>query len=103
MPTYNKLVRDKIPEILDEKRKIFSYHVAGKEEYTQKLREKLVEEVNEFLEEPSVGELADIQEVIFALLEDMGESQSKLASVQGTKVASRGGFRMGCILEHVED
>ena len=103
MPTYNKLVRDKIPEILDEKKKTFSYHMAGKEEYTQKLKEKLIEEVNEFLEEPSVGELADIQEVMFALLEDMGESQSKLASVQGSKASSRGTFRMGCILEYVED
>ncbi len=103
MPTYNKLVRDKIPEILDEKKKTFSYHVAGKEEYTQKLREKLVEEVNEFLEEPSVGELADIQEVVFALLDDLNEPQSKLASVQGLKGATRGGFRMGYILEYVED
>jgi predicted house-cleaning noncanonical NTP pyrophosphatase (MazG superfamily) len=103
MTTYNKLVRDKIPEILDEKRKTFSYHIANKEEYTQKLREKLIEEVNEFLEEPSVGELADIQEVIFALLENMGETQSKLASIQGIKSASRGGFGMGYILEHVED
>jgi predicted house-cleaning noncanonical NTP pyrophosphatase (MazG superfamily) len=103
MITYNKLVRDKIPQILDENRKTFSYHVASGKEYTQKLKEKLVEEVNEFLEEPSVEELADIQEVIFALLEDMGESQSKLVSTQGSKAASRGAFRMGCILEYVED
>jgi len=103
MPTYNKLVRDKIPGILDEKKKTFSYHHAGKEEYTQKLREKLLEEVNEFLEKPSVGELADIQEVIFALLDDMGKSQPTLTSAQESKAASRGAFRTRCILEYVED
>jgi len=103
MPTYNKLVRDKIPEILKEQKKDFYYHVANREEYTQKLKDKLVEEVNEFLIEPSVEELADIQEVIYALLDNMDESQSSLAIVQGEKAASRGAFRMGYILEYVVD
>ena len=68
MPVYNKLVRDEIPNILTEKGKKFTSHVAkDKEEYKNKLMEKLQEEVGEFLEKPCVEEIADIQEVLDAL------------------------------------
>ena len=53
MPVYNKLVRDKIPEILKQSGKTFSVRPAeDKAEYVSMLKEKLSEEVNEFLEDP---------------------------------------------------
>ena len=103
MPEYNKLVRDKIPEILTKRNKKFVYHIANKAEYSRKLNEKLLEEVGEFLDDPCIEELADIQEVLFALLENMGETQSRLSEVQGRKAAERGRFSMGLILESVDE
>ena len=68
MKVYNKLIRDKIPAIMTEKGKSFSIHIASRKEYEQKLKEKLLEEVNEFLEDPCLEELADVAEVFGALL-----------------------------------
>ncbi|MBT7706701.1 nucleoside triphosphate pyrophosphohydrolase [archaeon] len=62
---YNKLVRDKIPEIIAGNGDTAATHIATDEEYRGKLREKLQEEVNEFLEELDNGELADILEVVY--------------------------------------
>ena len=53
---YNKLVRDKIPEIISSQGKRCKVYVATKKEYEEKLQSKLVEEVEEFLKDPSVEE-----------------------------------------------
>jgi predicted house-cleaning noncanonical NTP pyrophosphatase (MazG superfamily) len=64
---YNKLVRDKIPEIIKRKGKKPIIHVANKKEYWQALKQKLKEEVEEFLKTPNKEELADILEIIYAI------------------------------------
>lgn len=69
MIVYNKLVRDKIPEIIKEKNQECSRHVANENEYRTSLQDKLTEEVKEFLTEPNEKELADILEVINAINE----------------------------------
>jgi predicted house-cleaning noncanonical NTP pyrophosphatase (MazG superfamily) len=102
MIRYNKLVRDKIPAILNEKNKIYIMHQADNTEYENKLKEKLMEEVKEFLESPSLEELADIQEVVLALLDTHKWSYGELEKVRQTKLNERGGFTQHFILEAAE-
>ena len=99
---YNKLVRDRIPEILESKGK--KYTVRQIEEGFEKgsyLRKKLVEEADEFLKQPCIEELADVQEVVFALAENMGYSRAHLETFREEKAASRGAFKDNWILEEV--
>ena len=56
---YNKLVRDKIPKIIEKDGQTPVIHIANKKEYKQKLLEKLQEEVDEFLKDQNQEELAD--------------------------------------------
>lgn len=67
MEKYNKLVRDKIPSILDAKGVLYEKRIATPEEYKIELIKKLEEEVKEFSEAGSSEELADVIEVIEAL------------------------------------
>ena len=64
---YNKLVRDKIPQIIEAQGKKCKVYVAVNEDYRSRLKDKLLEEAQEFFENPCVEELADVQEVIDAL------------------------------------
>ena len=65
------------------------------------LKKKLLEEVHEFLAEPSVEELADIKEVLLALADSLGYIPEELEFVRMSKRNSRGGFDDGFILEEV--
>jgi predicted house-cleaning noncanonical NTP pyrophosphatase (MazG superfamily) len=65
---YDKLVRDRIPEIIESSGKRCKVQIASEEEYAAKLKEKLLEEANEFFENPSIEELADVQEVVTAIV-----------------------------------
>lgn len=96
---YNKLVRDKIPEIIKAKGIIPVTHIATPEEYDQKVRQKLEEEVKEFLESNNPEELADILEVIYAIAGRMGHTKHSLEAVREKKADERGGFEEGIILE----
>jgi predicted house-cleaning noncanonical NTP pyrophosphatase (MazG superfamily) len=67
MTSYNKLVRDKIPDILDKKGISYEKRIASPEEYKTELIKKLKEETEEFVEAESSEELADVMEVVEAL------------------------------------
>ena len=98
---YNKLVRDKIPSIIGKQGVDFVARKATDEEYFFYLKKKLVEEVKEFLEEPSIKEMADIQEVMNFLIKEMGHTQPDLRMERANKTEDRGSFHDRWILEEV--
>jgi len=101
MKIYNKLVRDKIPEIIKATGKSFDAHYAEKEELLPLLETKLTEEVSEYLEDKNLGELADVMEVLFSLAGALGYSEEDLINKRNSKKEERGGFEKGIILERV--
>ncbi|MBZ9686807.1 nucleoside triphosphate pyrophosphohydrolase [Clostridium estertheticum] len=101
MKIYNKLVRDKILEIIKATGKSFDAHYAKKEELLPLLEAKLTEEVSEYLEDKNLGELADVMEVLFSLAGALGYSEEELIAKRNTKKEERGGFEKGIILERV--
>lgn len=97
MVSYNKLVRDKIPEILDEKGISYEQRIASDEEYRDELIKKLVEEVEEFVEDESVEELGDVIEVINSL-KTLPEYNG-VENAREEKLNKKGGFEKRFILK----
>jgi predicted house-cleaning noncanonical NTP pyrophosphatase (MazG superfamily) len=93
-----KLVRDRIPEIMEKKGQKPIVRIANKNEYADLLARKLQEEVDEFIEKPSAEELADILEVIDAIAENMKISKDGFESIRKKKAEERGGFRKKLVL-----
>ena len=88
-----KLVRDKIPEIIRASGLQPLIRTADAEEYRGLLHAKLREEVQEFLNsDEDADELADILEVVLTLAHEAGISQQQLEAIRATKAAERGGF-----------
>lgn len=100
---YNKLVRDKIPEIIKRRGLVPIIHIADTKEYREKLKEKLKEEVDEFLENENKEELADILEVIYAICDFKKIDKRNLESFRKKKVKQRGGFKNRTILDEVKE
>ncbi|AWK51604.1 phosphoribosyl-ATP pyrophosphohydrolase [Clostridium beijerinckii] len=99
MKTYNKLVRDKIPEIIKaDGRECDTLIVYGEEKY-KLLEAKLQEEVNEFLKDKNLEELADVMEVLFGLADSLGYSEEDLLKARDKKLDERGGFKEGIVLK----
>lgn len=90
---YHKLVRDKIPQIIEAQGQRPLIQILEKEEYSRALEQKLDEEVAEFHADKSKEELADILEVVFALAEDLGLAVGELMEVYRQKHDQCGGFR----------
>ncbi len=96
---YDKLVRDHIPDIIRADGREPVVHIADQAEYWTKLKEKLREETEEFLQEESINEIADILEVIDAIAAVRGIAPEEIARVKAQKATSRGGFAKRIILE----
>ncbi|MCX6739310.1 MAG: nucleoside triphosphate pyrophosphohydrolase [Candidatus Parcubacteria bacterium] len=96
---YHKLVRDKIPEHILKTGRTPVTHIADEEEYWKKLKEKLNEEVTEFQQDENIEELADILEVIGAIIQYKHFSPSELSEVKKNKAEDRGRFTKRIILD----
>ncbi len=101
MKLYDKLIRDKIPEIINSKGKNYAIRIAGDMEYKNMLRRKLLEEAEEFQDEPCKEELADVLEVFYAILQAEGFSLDDIEKVRQKKADERGAFNKKIILEKV--
>ncbi|MGP9040192.1 nucleoside triphosphate pyrophosphohydrolase [Cytobacillus kochii] len=107
MPTYNKLVRDRIPDIIQKSGKSYNTRILSHSEYTMALKDKLQEEVNEYLEAGHLKdqgeELADILEVVYALAEAQRMSTDVLDEIRRTKAQQRGRFEGRVLLINVQE
>ena len=101
--TYNKLVRDRIPELIEAGGEYPVVRILNDEEYTRCLEGKLDEEVAEFHRDRNLEELADILEVVFALADNLGASREELMDVYRKKHDQRGGFSKRLFLVSKED
>ncbi|WP_392960145.1 nucleoside triphosphate pyrophosphohydrolase [Streptomyces sp. LN245] len=90
-----KLVRDRIPEVIRADGGDPVTYVASPAEYRRRLRDKLGEEVIEFLEadgDSALEELADVLEVVRALAVELGSDAERLEQIRAAKACERGGF-----------
>ena len=101
MKIHNKLVRDKVPEIIASTGKSYDLHYAKTEEILPLLETKLNEEVSEYLEDKNLEELADVMEVLFGLANALGYSEEDLINKRNVKKEERGGFEKGIVLEKI--
>jgi len=99
MVKYNKLVRDRIPEIIKNRGDIAITHKASEKEYREKLKEKLREEVNEFIGDGSKDEIIDILEIVYAICDFKKIDRKKLEALRKKKAKDRGGFKKRIILD----
>ena len=100
---YNKLVRDKIPEIIEASGKTCETKMLSDEEYFQMLDKKLDEELAEYHQEQNIDELADLLEVLYATAKAKGYSIEELDHVRVEKQKARGGFDMKILLKSVRN
>ena len=98
---YNKLVRDRIPEIIEASGKNCVTKELSDEEYIEMLDAKLDEELAEYHKDKNIGELADLLEVIRAAAIARGYSIEELEKVRAEKAEKRGGFEKKILLREV--
>ena len=107
---YNKLIRDRIPEIISVQGKRYSVRVLAEEAYLEALAAKLVEEAQEVQVASNQGqrkdilkELADLSEVMDALRKALEIADDEIQELQSKRKAERGGFDHRLWLEWVEE
>ena len=100
---YHKLVRDRIPEIIENSGKTCSTSILSESEYIKMLDVKLNEELLEYQESKSMEELADLLEVVRAVAAARGSSIEEVERIRLDKAAKRGGFEKRILLLEVQE
>ncbi len=101
MKQYHKLIRDRIPEIIEADGKTCVCETLSDEDYISLLDQKLNEELAEYQESKSLEELADLLEVIQAVVKARGWTLDELEKVRADKSSKRGGFEKRILLKEV--
>ena len=99
---YNKVIRDKIPEIIADSGKKCNTKQLDDKSFLTELEKKLTEEVNEYSESKDVEELADLLEVIYRISELRGVNSDELDEIRKDKVKKRGKFSSNLFLIEAE-
>ena len=92
MKEYNKLIRDKIPKIITSSGKQCLVETMNEPEYIEALDCKLNEELEEYQADKSLEELADLLEVMYAVVRARGYTTEELERIRKQKAEKRGGF-----------
>ena len=100
---YHKLVRDRIPEIIEASGNRCVTEILSDEEYLRMIDAKLDEELAEYHQDQNVEELADLLEVIYAAAKARGYSAEQLEAVRAEKAAKRGAFEKKILLVQVDE
>ncbi|WP_144656241.1 nucleoside triphosphate pyrophosphohydrolase [Bacillus tropicus] len=107
MPTYNKLIRNKIPQIIKNNGKTLTTRILPEDEYIKEICKKTQEELTEYLEvdttEHKLEELSDLLELINALAEHEGSTLEEINNIRKKKAEERGGFSDRVFLIQVTD
>ena len=98
---YNKLIRDRIPEIIEKSGKKAIVETLNESDYINFLKAKLEEELEEFKKSEDIEEIADIIEVLYAIVEFKGMSVKDLEKIRLEKVKKRGAFKKRLLLKKV--
>jgi len=101
--TYNKLVRDKIPAIIEATGADCETEILSDADYLRLLDAKLDEELAEYHQDQNLEELADLMEVIYACAQARGYTVAELEAVRAEKAAKRGGFDRKILLKTVTE
>lgn len=107
MMIYNKLVRDKIPQIIEASGKTCEVKILDDEAYEEALKAKLLEEMNEVQsaksDEELIEELADLYEVLSSIITAKGISKKQFLDIVKSKNDKRGGFKAKVFLTSVSE
>ena len=98
---YKKLVRDRIPEIIEASGKTCTIEILSDENYLLMVDAKLDEELAEYHKDQNIEELSDLLEVIYAATKARGYSIEQLDAVRAEKAAKRGAFDKKILLKEV--
>jgi predicted house-cleaning noncanonical NTP pyrophosphatase (MazG superfamily) len=99
--SYNKLVRDKIINIIENKGNKATYNILDNNEFAKELNKKLIEEINEFMKNNEAEELADVFEVIYKIIEIKNMDKNEVEKIRIKKQKERGGFENRIYLKDV--
>ncbi len=98
---YNKLVRDRIPEIIESSGRQAVTETVDRETALEYLAQKLREEAEEYFQSRDGEELADVLEVVYALAAEAGMDREQLEALRRQKANERGAFRERIVLKEV--
>ena len=98
MTTFNKVIRDKIPEIIQKDGYTCNIQTLSDEKFLLEIEKKLSEEVTEYQNDKTPEELTDILEVIYKIAQLKGISREELEKIRVKKLQDRGGFEKNLFL-----